>query len=364
MLGNLLDDRTVPMDWWTSPELLQALARRDVGHLFRMVQKITKVSQTRIGVATGLNQAQVSEIMSGKRQVTTLDVASRIIEGLGIPEPARTVLLMGNLEAASGCVEYPRRAPGEVAGQPTALVPRGVADSATAGFASTQGASASSPAQPVVPRDGALLLRMKTERPVGLRPHVDQAFAEQHVIIDFAGFSGETLHGALQEPLDKVRVGQYTPESIHIRALILDTGVPWHFPCDRDTLVDDPEFRRRMHRLSVRHGQALVDSTQELRDMNIVHDATVEIRAHSLTPTFKLYLVNGREVFFGFYPVTEFSFKAEGQRHSVLNLMGKDQTLFRFARTNTEDSPADDYVGAAQTWFDSIWDTVARELPA
>ena len=41
----------------------------------------------------------------------------------------------------------------------------------------------------------------------GLRPFIEQAFTAEHVAIDFAGFSGETLHGVIQEPLDKIRTG-------------------------------------------------------------------------------------------------------------------------------------------------------------
>ena len=33
---------------------------------------------------------------------------------------------------------------------------------------------------------------------VGLRPFIEQAFTREHVTIDFAGFSGETLHGVVQ----------------------------------------------------------------------------------------------------------------------------------------------------------------------
>jgi hypothetical protein len=42
---------------------------------------------------------------------------------------------------------------------------------------------------------------------IGLRPSIEQAFTREHVVIDFAGFSGETLHGAIQEPLDRIRLG-------------------------------------------------------------------------------------------------------------------------------------------------------------
>ena len=64
----------------------------------------------------------------------------------------------------------------------------------------------------IVSRQGSgVFVRERTERPVGLRPHIERAFERPHVTIDFAGFSGETLHGVMQEPLDKIRIGRLTP---------------------------------------------------------------------------------------------------------------------------------------------------------
>jgi transcriptional regulator with XRE-family HTH domain len=94
--ARLLEALALPPDFWRSDTLLDALAARDVGHLFRLVQKLTGASQTQMGMVTGLSQAQVSEIMSRKRHVTTIDVLARIVEGFGIPDPARTVLLLGD----------------------------------------------------------------------------------------------------------------------------------------------------------------------------------------------------------------------------------------------------------------------------
>src|SRR5437868_3652092 len=48
-----------------------------------------------------------------------------------------------------------------------------------------------------------VFVRERTGRPVELRPHLERAFDTPTVTIDFAGFSGETLLGMLQEPLDK-----------------------------------------------------------------------------------------------------------------------------------------------------------------
>lgn len=55
----------------------------------------------------------------------------------------------------------------------------------------------------VIRQGSGAYVRSQTERPVGLRPHLEAAFERGQVTIDFAGFSGETLHGALQEPLDR-----------------------------------------------------------------------------------------------------------------------------------------------------------------
>src|SRR4051812_50156531 len=83
----------------------------------------------------------------------------------------------------------------------------------------------------IVSRQGSgVFVRARTERPVGLRPHVERAFEASDVRIDFAGFSGETLHGMLQEPLDKIRTGLLTPDSIRVRMLLPDMTGPMAIP--------------------------------------------------------------------------------------------------------------------------------------
>lgn len=55
----------VPTMLWDTDDMLDALAARDIAQVFRLVQRETRVSQTHLGVATGLSQAQVSEIICG-----------------------------------------------------------------------------------------------------------------------------------------------------------------------------------------------------------------------------------------------------------------------------------------------------------
>lgn len=202
------------------------------------------------------------------------------------------------------------------------------------------------------------LVREQTERPFGLRPHIERAFERPHVSIDFAGFTGEVLHGVIQEPLDKVRSGRLTPESITIRALLSDTSSPMTLPCRTDDLADDPGFRQRAGQITARHMQCILDSVHELVSLGLVKDATAQMRVHRCTPLFKLYIINDEEVFFGFYPVREHTVTLSGEPHSMYDLMGKDIILFHHAAADSDAQ----YVEQAREWFDTVWNTISREF--
>jgi hypothetical protein len=140
----------------------------------------------------------------------------------------------------------------------------------------------------IVSRQGSgVFVRERATRAVALRLHVERAFAQPKVSIDFAGFSGETLHGVIQEPLDKIRVGQLVPESIDVRILIPDTGQPWAIPCRVGDLADEPAFRQRAEQISRRHTDAITESISELADLGLVKAATAQVRVHPAVPMFK-----------------------------------------------------------------------------
>jgi transcriptional regulator with XRE-family HTH domain len=78
--------------FWQAPDTLVALRSRDFGRLFRLLSAATGVSQTALGVATGLSQGQVSQVMNGARRLTRLEVIERVCDGLKMPDPARMLL--------------------------------------------------------------------------------------------------------------------------------------------------------------------------------------------------------------------------------------------------------------------------------
>lgn len=67
----------------SSEVALRALARREIGTVFRLLQR-NGVSQRRIAALTGQSQSEVSEIIKGRR-VLSYDVLVRIADGLGVP---------------------------------------------------------------------------------------------------------------------------------------------------------------------------------------------------------------------------------------------------------------------------------------
>lgn len=214
----------------------------------------------------------------------------------------------------------------------------------------------------IVSRPGSgSYVRERTTRAVALRPHVERAFEQPKVTIDFSGFSGETLHGVLQEPLDKIRIGQLVPESVTVRVLVPDPGLPWGVPCRVDGLADEPAFRERHRQISRRHIEAITESISELADLGLVKSATAQVRLHGTVPMFKLYIINGNEVFYGFYPVTKHTVTLNERPVPMYDLMGKDATLFHYAIDDDTNSMASQYVEQARTWFDTVWHTVSRE---
>lgn len=215
----------------------------------------------------------------------------------------------------------------------------------------------------IVSRQGSgVFVRERTERPVGLRPHLERAFEQPDVTVDFAGFSGETLHGAIAEPLDQIRAGRLRPNSIHVRLLVPDPSQPWTVPCRVDDLADSPQFRARALKIMERHTQAIVEAVRELGELGLVEVAEAAVRFCPVVPMFKLYLINGTDAFFGYYPVQEHAVPLDGEPTAIWDLMGKDAILFHNTTEADPETTASQFVAQSRMWFDSVWSSVAREL--
>lgn len=91
----------VPASAWRHRDVHQALRRRDVPAMLRLVQRFTGVSQARLATAVGMGQGRVNEIVNGRRQVTQLDVLERVADGLTMPDEARVLMGLAPAHAAA-----------------------------------------------------------------------------------------------------------------------------------------------------------------------------------------------------------------------------------------------------------------------
>ena len=214
----------------------------------------------------------------------------------------------------------------------------------------------------IVSRQGSgVFVRERTARPVGLRPHVEAAFEHDEVRIDFSGYTAETLHNAIQEPLDKIRDGRLTPRSIKLRLLLSDMTRPIALPSRAgDDPGDDPRVRARMAKTAERYAGGIRESLTELAQLGLVEEANAEIRVHSSAPLFKIYLLNNSELFFGFYPVVRHDVIINGETVPTFDPMGKDTALFHHTAEADPEALSSQYVAEAAAWFESIWTTIAR----
>jgi hypothetical protein len=118
-----------------------------------------------------------------------------------------------------------------------------------------------------------------------------------------------------------------------------------------------------MTRLTARHAHAIADSVAELAELGVIPTATAQIGAHPCAPLFKLYILNGEEVFFGLYPILKPAVQLASGNRDIYDLMGKDALVFNHLAHsgNPTDLP---YIDHARTWFTSMWDTISYEYPA
>lgn len=213
-----------------------------------------------------------------------------------------------------------------------------------------------------VSRQGSgVYVRERTARPVGLRPYVERAFDADDVRIDFVGYTSETLHGAITEPLDKIRSGRLTPQSVRLRILLPDMSRPVALPAATSgDEADDARARHRLATISARHLDAIRATVEELQELGFVPTATVENRVHGSAPQFKAYILNDEDVFFGYYPVQEHKMHDDSGDLTIYDSAGKDAELFHHSADGDSDSISTQFVTQTRHWFDSVWTTIAK----
>jgi hypothetical protein len=210
-------------------------------------------------------------------------------------------------------------------------------------------------------RDAARARRL-LPRSAGLElaERVARAFQREQVTIDAYCASGETLASALAGPLVAMTAGEPRPDSVRVRILLPDPSMALALP----QVIGDPEDGRPRERLrevmdniygSLRHSLRML----EVRE--VVREVRVEARKVAITPTQRVYILNGEEVLAGHYRVLPRRVELYRDPMEIYDMLGLDGMLFRHTAV-PGDQVTEAFVQQTQQWFDSLWETIARPM--
>ncbi|WP_406304247.1 GntR family transcriptional regulator [Streptomyces sp. NBC_00885] len=216
------------------------------------------------------------------------------------------------------------------------------------------------PARIALPPEADPAVEEPQQTAAGLGPRLIEAFEKPHVRIDAVSLTAESLNMALAEPLQLIRSGRITPETVKVRVMVPSRDLDLAFPRPAEEESGDGQLVHD-HWLSLRnnHGAVLRHSLRALRSTRGI-DVEVTLRALPFTPPVKLYLLNGSEALFAFYTVTKREEQIDDTPLEIFDVLGSNSMLFPFGLGGGARDEA--FVTQAQAWFDGLWGTLAKGI--
>ncbi|MGW3019598.1 GntR family transcriptional regulator [Streptomyces longwoodensis] len=191
-----------------------------------------------------------------------------------------------------------------------------------------------------------------------LGPLLGAVFEQPHVTLDVYTLTSESLDAHIRLQVERIRAGEIAPARIALRMLLPDDTEPLPYPA----VKGDPRDTRLLHRMRAitrRHTESLLQALADLRTEGLVPSVAVTFRRVRLTPTFKLYLLNGTEALFGPYEVVERRIRVQEEEVTALDVLGLGATLTHHVKDDEPDSSGTVFVESMQAWFDSVWNGLA-----
>ncbi|MFM9631308.1 MULTISPECIES: winged helix-turn-helix domain-containing protein [Streptomyces] len=193
---------------------------------------------------------------------------------------------------------------------------------------------------------------------VALASRLTAAFSAQHVRIDAACLTAESLIPALSEPVRLIHGGSLRPQKIDVRILLPSRDINLAFPVPVDGRDSGDPVHERWLSMRNAQGHVLRHNLLTLRSHGI--EVSVSFRALPFTPPVKLYLLNGQEALMAYYMVMR---REESTDEGVLDMydvLGTESLLFSFEKaTGARDAI---FVDESQKWFDALWETITSDL--
>ncbi|PAZ13251.1 GntR family transcriptional regulator [Streptomyces sp. SA15] len=192
-----------------------------------------------------------------------------------------------------------------------------------------------------------------------LGPLISEAFEHPEVTLDVYTLTSESLDAHIRLQAERIRGGFIEPRHITLRVLLPDASLPLPYPRVKGD-PDDPRLRERLRDITERHTASLAGALTDLQTEGLVPSVDIRIRRAPLSPTFKLYLLNGVEALHGPYEVIERKIVLDsGEEVTALDVLGLGATLTHHVKDQSPTSPGSVFVDSMRQWFDSVWDLLA-----
>ncbi|MFJ4243318.1 GntR family transcriptional regulator [Streptomyces iakyrus] len=217
---------------------------------------------------------------------------------------------------------------------------------------SRQGASC----RVVTPQHHSPASSRRSDRMATLGSLMSAAFEHREVTLDVYTLTSESLEVHIRLQAERIRSGEIAPERIALRVLLPSESLELPYPRALYA-ADAPHLRDRFRTITQRSTESLSHVLRDLEAAKLVPTVEFHIRHAPLTPTFKLYVINGVEVLHGLYQVVERELVLDsGEQVRALDVLGLGATLTRHVEDDDPDSAGSVFVDTMRKWYESVWD--------
>jgi DNA-binding transcriptional regulator YhcF (GntR family) len=204
---------------------------------------------------------------------------------------------------------------------------------------------------------------MSSQRPdrvITLGPLISAAFEQPQVTLDVYTLTSESLDVHIRLQAERIRAGEIAPERIALRILLPSESLELPYPRALDA-ADAPRLRDRFRTITRRSTESLIHVLRDLKAAELVPSVELQIRHAPLTPTFKLYVINGVEVLHGLYQIVERELVLDsGEQLRALDVLGLGATLTHHVQDDDPDSAGTVFVDTMRKWYGSVWDLLSE----
>jgi DNA-binding transcriptional regulator YhcF (GntR family) len=204
---------------------------------------------------------------------------------------------------------------------------------------------------------------MSSQRPdrvITLGPLISAAFEQPQVTLDVYTLTSESLDVHIRLQAERIRSGEIAPERIALRILLPSESLELPYPRALDA-ADAPRLRDRFRTITRRSTESLIHVLRDLKAAELVPSVELQIRHAPLTPTFKLYVINGVEVLHGLYQIVERELVLDsGEQLRALDVLGLGATLTHHVQDDDPDSAGTVFVDTMRKWYGSVWDLLSE----